>query len=185
MIPRDLRRSRKFKQPKPAVWLVLIVLIAWAIFRTFTDDAAPLAPADLGEGNHHVERVIDGDTLRVSPGETVRLIGVNTPETVKRDYPVEPWGPEASAFTKKFVAGGTVRLQFDRERIDPHGRYLAYVWVGERMLNEVLAREGLARYEPQYRYSPTMKRRFRQAQRAAQDEHRGIWSSRQPAGGRR
>ena len=70
------------------------------------------------------------------------LMGVDTPETVKEDTPVQPWGPEATQFTREFVGDGNsdVRLQFDRERTDRFGRYLAYVWVGDRMLNEELLR---------------------------------------------
>ena len=125
---------------------------------------------------HHVVRVVDGDTLLVDPHARVRLIGVNAPETVKPDWPVEPWGPEASAFTKQFVSGGTVRLEFDDEPLDAYDRYLAYVWVDDRMLNEALLRAGLARFEPDFHYSSAMKRRFRQAQDEARRKHLGIWS---------
>ena len=50
-----------------------------------------------------MQRVVDGDTLLMVGGARVRLEGIDTPETVREDYPVEPWGPEASAFTKEFV----------------------------------------------------------------------------------
>ncbi len=141
--------------------------------------AAP-APPDaepLPSGRYQLEYVFDGDTLLLATGQRVRLIGVDTPETVKRDHPVEPFGPEATQFTREFVAGGEVRLEFDRERLDRYGRWLAYVWVGERMLNEELVRAGLARFEPEYHYSETMKRRFRIAQQEAQSARRGIWST--------
>ncbi len=133
-------------------------------------------PDGLSEGDHRVVRVVDGDTIIVAPHVIVRLIGVNTPETVKPDYPVEPFGPEASRFTHEFLAGGTARLAFDRERRDRFDRHLAYVWVGDRLLNEELIRAGLGRFEPQYHYSDEMKRRFRQAQSQARKEHLGIWS---------
>jgi micrococcal nuclease len=122
--------------------------------------------------------VVDGDTfiLTGSTKEHVRLIGANTPETVKQNWPVEPWGPEASAFTKKFLAGGAVRLEFDGPRRDKYGRMLAYVWVGDRMLNEELIRQGLARAEMQYAYSAAMKARFRKAEGEAKAARRGIWS---------
>src|SRR5262249_34757524 len=99
-----------------------------------------------------------------------------TPETVKPDTPVEPWGLEASDFTKQFLAGGSARLQFDRERVDDYGRMLAYVWVGDKMLNEELLRAGLAHYESYFRYSQTMKRRFAKAEAEAKAAHRGLWS---------
>jgi micrococcal nuclease len=144
--------------------------------RLWTASELPLEPAPLPADVVQVEYVYDGDTLRVAPGERVRLIGVDTPETVKRDHPVEPFGPEATQFTRDFVAGGQVRLEFDRERIDRYGRHLAYVWVEGRMLNEELLRAGLGRFEPEYHYSEAMKRRFRLAQDEARSARRGIWS---------
>ena len=89
---------------------------------------------------------------------------------------MEPWGPEAAEFTRKFLASGPVRLAFDRERVDQYGRQLAYVWVGERLLNEELLRAGLARWEPNYHYQEPMKQRFRKAQKEAQAAERSIWS---------
>lgn len=177
MTARNRLPKRRFNQQRGGAWVLLVLLAVLVVYRLYGERAAPPAAPYLTEGIHRVERVIDGDTLRVAPGATVRLIGVNTPETVKHDHPVEPWGPEASAFTKAFVSAGNVRLQFDRERIDQHGRFLAYVWVEDRLLNEELARRGLARYEPQYHYSPAMKRRFRLAERAAREERLGIWSN--------
>jgi micrococcal nuclease len=154
--------------------VALVVLLAIAAFRLWQDETP--APGPLAEGSYQVERVVDGDTLVLVGGHRVRLIGVNTPETVAPDRPVEPWGPEASAFTRSFVGDQSVRLQLDRERIDQHGRHLAYVWNGNRLLNEELIRAGLGRYEPQFYYSPTMKRRFQKAQDSARRDGVGIWS---------
>ncbi len=143
---------------------------------------APEAPGQrwpddaLAEGQHQVDRVVDGDTLLLRTGQRVRLLGVNSPETVKPDSPVEPWGPEASQFTKRFVAAGQVRLTFDRERLDDYGRYLAYVWVDQRLLNEELIRQGLGRATLRHPYSEAMKRRFRRAQDEARQAGRGLWS---------
>jgi micrococcal nuclease len=143
---------------------------------------APLdTTAPLAEGDYRVVRVVDGDTIIVAPHTRIRLIGVDTPETVKPEHPVEPFGPEATRFSKDFLAGGTARLTFDRERLDRFGRHLAYVWVDDRMLNEELIRAGLGRYEPHFHYSQAMKRRFREAQREAREAHRGIWSQMVPA----
>lgn len=77
-------------------------------------------------------KAIDGDTLEIRLGrrtERVRLIGVNTPETVHPTKPVECFGPEASAHTKSLVPPGTdVWLERDTEARDRYGRLLAYVW---------------------------------------------------------
>jgi micrococcal nuclease len=123
-----------------------------------------------------VQRVVDGDTLLLDRGVRLRLMGVDTPETVKPNVAVESFGPEATQFTRDFVAGGRVRLQFDQERVDRFGRWLAYVWVDDRLLNEELLRAGLARWEPQFHYSLAMKTRFRRAEAAARSAGRGIWS---------
>ena len=69
-----------------------------------------------------------------------------------------------------------MRLQFDKERLDRYDRFLAYVFVGDRMLNEELARAGLARVELKFHYSSTMKNRFRKAEDEARTARRGIWS---------
>ncbi len=135
-------------------------------------------PESMAEGNYRVQRVVDGDTLLLTSGARVRLIGVNAPESVKPDHAVEPFGPEAGQFAKDFVAraGGEVRLVFDKERVDQYGRFLAYVWVGDRMLNEELLRAGLARVERQYRYSPSIKTQFLRAESEARAARRGVWS---------
>lgn len=140
-------------------------------------ERTPVAPTESALGTFRVDRVVDGDTIvLVDRKEHVRLIGANTPETVKPNWPVEPWGPEASAFTKQFLSGGEVRLEFDGDRRDKYGRLLAYVWVGDRMLNEELIRAGLARAELKYHYSAAMKARFRHAEADAHAARRGLWS---------
>ena len=79
-----------------AFWLVLVLLAIWRAY----SPAAPAAPEQLEEGIHEVRRAVDGDTLLLNSGARVRLQGINTPETVKPDSPVEAWGPEASQFTR-------------------------------------------------------------------------------------
>ena len=153
-----------------------MVLLGLLVARFLAGPQPPHPGQPLAEGEYHIRRVVDGDTIIVDPEATIRLIGVNTPETVKPEHPIEPWGPEAAQFTREFLAGGRARLTFDRERVDRFGRFLAYVWVDTQMLNEELVRNGLARFEPQYRYSEAVKRRFRQAQKEAQRGHRGVWS---------
>ena len=156
-------------------WVVIVCLLVvqWAMH----PPESP-GPASLEEGIHVIRRVVDGDTLLLESDARVRLQGIDTPETVREGTPVEPWGPEASQFTKVFVerAGGRLWLKFGRERIDDYGRFLAFAWHGEEMLNEELVRAGLARARLDYRYSGTMKRRLQQAEQEAKAAHRGIWS---------
>lgn len=100
-----------------------------------------------GVGPVPVVGVIDGDTVEVAVAgrrETVRLLGVDAPETVHPDLPVECFGPEAAAFTRSQLLGRTVRLRFDRVRRDRYGRLLAYVEVEGRRFNDALLAGGYA-----------------------------------------
>jgi micrococcal nuclease len=174
--PRRFPRSRS---TLAAIVSTAIVLTLAGVRQWRPEMFSPQADTNQSANGENVKiaRVVDGDTLVLAGSkERVRLIGADTPETVKPNFPVQPWGPEASAFTKKFVSGGKVRLEFDVERRDKYGRMLAYIWVGERMLNEELIRAGLARAELKYRYSAEKKSRFRRAEEEARAAHRGIWS---------
>jgi micrococcal nuclease len=157
-------------------WLVLLALLVLAGLQTWRSYSGDRPNAELPAERATVQRVVDGDTLLLPDHTRVRLIGVNAPESVKPDSPVEPFGPEASDFTKHFIAEGDVRLEFDKERLDQYGRTLAYVWVGDQLLNEELLRAGLARWEKQYHYSDQKKARFRRAEQEARNAKRGIWS---------
>jgi len=126
-----------------------------------------------------VSRVVDGDTVEITPGvsgvEEVRLIGVDTPETVDPSEGVEPYGPEASAYTTEQLAGRKVALEFDVERVDQYDRLLAYVYTGDgQMFNEDLLEEG---YAQAYPYPPNTKYedRFAAAQADARAADLGIW----------
>ncbi|WP_248891501.1 thermonuclease family protein [Bacillus methanolicus] len=125
-----------------------------------------------------VIRVVDGDTVEVrfSNGATakVRLIGVNTPETVHPNKPVEKYGKEASNYTKKRLTNKTVTLEFDVQIKDKYGRLLAYVWIGKELYNETLVKEGYAHVmtiQPNVKY----QKRFLAAERAARKAKKGLW----------
>jgi micrococcal nuclease len=127
-----------------------------------------------------VERVVDGDTIEVNPAvggtQDVRLLGVDTPETVDPTESIEPYGPEASAFTERQLEGERVTLIFDQQKTDQYGRTLAYVRIGgqSETLNETLLQQGYAQLyvvPPNDRYEA----RFSQAQEQARQAQRGIW----------
>ena len=127
-----------------------------------------------------VTRVADGDTIAVSlegRDEDVRLIGIDTPETVDPQEPVQCFGPQASDFTHALLTPGTpVELGFDRERRDVYGRLLAYVYLRGRLVNAMLARRGLARtltIAPNDSLAPLFKRLAGAASAAG----RGLWSA--------
>lgn len=126
-----------------------------------------------------VSEVVDGDTIHIYPAvdglTDVRLIGVDTPETHKPGTPVQPYGPQASAFTTGMLQGKKVALEFDVQKIDPYGRLLAYVWsTPTTMFNETLLRRGyaqLATYPPNVKYVD----QFREDQAEARAAGRGLW----------
>jgi micrococcal nuclease len=121
--------------------------------------------------------VVDGDTVEVRfRGRTidVRLIGIDTPETVDPTQPVGCYGKAASNFTTARVLGERVRLEFDVEHTDRYGRTLAYVWIDGRLFNEVLVRQGFASVST-YPPNVTYVDRFLAAQRVAREQERGLW----------
>jgi micrococcal nuclease len=147
--------------------------------------AASLGGWWLGVSRHEaagpvrVVGVVDGDTIEVIASgrrETVRLLGVDTPETVHPHRPVECFGPEASAFTRSRLLGRTARLTFDRVRRDPYGRLLAYLEMDGRRFNDVLLAGGYAALlviPPNGAHGRTMLERELEARRAG----RGLWGA--------
>ncbi|MCK0515779.1 thermonuclease family protein [Williamsia sp. DF01-3] len=130
-----------------------------------------------------VTRVVDGDTIEVEGPDgatsTVRLIGVDTPETVKPNAPVECFGPQASEYTSTILTGRAVRLEHDQTvgDTDRYDRTLAYVWTVQdrRLFNLALIEAGAAR---EYTYDRTRYRyrnAFRAAQTDAQRDRHGLW----------
>jgi micrococcal nuclease len=127
--------------------------------------------------NALVTRVVDGDTVEVrfrGRDLDVRLIGIDTPESVAPGQPVECYALAASRFTRRELEDERVRLEFDVERLDRYGRTLAYVWRGPELFNETLVRLGyafVATFPPNVRYVD----RLRDAQREARADERGVW----------
>lgn len=127
--------------------------------------------------------VVDGDTIRVQTDAggslTMRLTGVDTPETKHPSKPVQCFGAEASARTAELLPVGTIiDLEQDVQQTDRYGRTLAYVWPagGSQMVNEQLVREGYAlslTIPPNVRYAET----FASAQAEAREAGAGLWSS--------
>ena len=126
-----------------------------------------------------VTRVVDGDTVEArieGEVEDVRLIGVDTPETVKPGEPVQCFGPQASRFTHVLLEGRRVRLVFGAERRDPYDRLLAYAYLDGGFVNATLVRRGLARtltIPPNDRFAPRLRRLEMDAARAG----RGLWGA--------
>jgi micrococcal nuclease len=155
--------------------VLLLVVVALLVLRPWEGDpgAGPTSATAV------VTRVVDGDTIEARIGggvEDVRLIGVDTPETVKPGTPVQCFGRRASDFTHRALEGRRVRLVFGAERRDVYGRLLAYVYLGDRFFNPILVRRGLARtltIPPNDRFAP----RFERLELAAARAGRGLWGA--------
>lgn len=122
-----------------------------------------------------VERVIDGDTIRLTSGERVRYIGINTPELHHPKMPVQYFAKEAKEFNQGLVGGKRVKLEFDVQQRDRFGRLLAYVYVGDIFVNAKLIEEGYAQImtiPPNVKYSDL----FLDLQRKARQEKKGLWA---------
>lgn len=138
-----------------------------------TDATEPTAATSEAGPSARVLAVVDGDTLRGDVGgvvETVRLIGINAPESG------ECLAEAASRRLSELVADRTVTLEVDVSDRDRYGRLLRYVYVGEVLVNEVLVGEGLAiarRYEPDTSRSDGLAA----AQQRAQEDGRGMWAT--------
>lgn len=144
--------------------------------------AAPASDPTMLEANALVERVVDGDTVVVSidgTSEHMRLIGIDTPETVKPNSPVECFGPEASAFTKSLLPEGTaVRVVRDVEARDDYDRLLGYLYRADDGLfvNLEIIRSG---YASLLTFPPNIAHvdEFRAAAEAARRADLGLWVS--------
>lgn len=178
-------------------WGSALLLVAAAVvllrpWESGSNDSGAERPAAVASGT--VVRAVDGDTLEVrfddgQGTEDVRLIGVDTPETVKPDTPVQCFGPQASAFQHRVAEGQRVRLVTGVEPRDVYDRLLAYVYLlpagrlsdnsqrpaqRERFLNAELLRRGLARtlaIPPNIRFAE----RFAALERRAARAGRGLW----------
>ena len=172
---------------RPLVLLGLGLMVAIAVWLTVGNPHAGLPPRlesvpGAVEANGAVARVVDGDTVHITVDhatEIVRLIGVDTPETVDERKPVQCYGPEASARTKVLLPPGTaVRLERDGEARDQYGRLLAYVYRASDGLfvNLALVRDG---YGSVLLIAPnvTYADRFRDAEATARQQGAGLWGA--------
>lgn len=154
-----------FKRVAVYIFVVLIIIFSTScsIFtstNTYTDDEPQ---AGVLYGPYKVVRVVDGDTLVVninSDEVKVRLIGINTPESVHPDKKLNTEeGKLASNFTKSKVENKSVYLEFDEEIKDPYDRTLAYVFLdkeGKTMLQDIILKAGHAKImtiEPNTKYA--------------------------------
>lgn len=154
------------------------------------DTATVLAPQGQIAGPTQIIRFVDGDTVRLivnGAEENVRLIGIDTPETVHPTLGEQPFGREASAFTRSLLTGRELWVEFDVQERDHYGRPLVYLyfpasdgdWLIDglhfRQANLEIIRHGwadISTIPPNVRYADL----YLSASREARDEARGIWA---------
>lgn len=141
----------------------------------------PTWAAENVRGPFPVSRVVDGDTIWVQTDSgrlKVRLIGIDTAETVAPGRPVGCFGPEATAEAERLLAGTSVSLELDPSQgeLDRYDRTLAYVWMANgELFNLTMIRDGFAieyTYDQPYRY----RAQFKAAEKQAQQSGSGMWS---------
>ena len=126
--------------------------------------------------SYEVTRVIDGDTIEVEGEYKVRLIGIDTPETVHPNKPVEFFGREASDKLKEMIEGKEVQLVSDptQDDVDRYGRLLRYVYLDNVDINLEMIKQGYA-FEYTYRVAYEKQEEYKQAQEFAKMNKLGLW----------
>jgi len=151
---------------KRFIIIIIVILIPGVVFA-----AKPCERAT-------VVKVSDGDTVKVvCNGDklTIRLIGIDTPETHRPNTPVQCYGREASQYLKQRLEGKRIRLKYDVERMDKYGRTLAYVYRGGTFINAEMIKKGYAfAYR---RYYHKYKDKFIGYEEKAKRKGRGLWGA--------
>ena len=160
--------------------IVAIVVVLAGLVLASPAQAYPTMPQGV-QGPFTVTKVVDGDTIWVdNNGQRlkIRMIGLDTPETVDPRNPVQCFGLEASARAKTILGGQSVYLETDssQDSVDRFGRTLAYVWTASgRLFNLDMIADGYAfeyTYDLPYRYQAD----FKTAEGDARTQSRGLWS---------
>ena len=139
----------------------------------------PAVQVNPSKTTYKIARIVDGDTFIIDYNgveERVRLIGVDSPESVHPDTTKNnELGKIASDFSKNYLEGKEVCLELDVQERDKYGRLLAYAYVGGQMYNKILLQEGMARaftYPPNIRYNDD----FIEIEKTAREANKGLWS---------
>lgn len=173
--------------------LIFIVLIRIASFNSLpikhqapdpTSTPKPiLATSDNKIETARVTRIVDGDTIEINGNVLIRYIGINTPETMKPNSPVECYGHESSDYNSQLVLGKTVFLEKDVSKTDRYGRLLRYVYIvnpdnphEQLMVNKLLVQNGYAYARP---YPPDIayQDELHQSEQHARDNGFGLWGT--------
>lgn len=179
-IPQEILKKRNIIIIVGFIIFLFAYVYQWQTSRIINLGLPEKTPNTVGV-YYKVTKITDGDTLHImmnGTDETVRLIGINTPETVDSRRVVECFGKEASERMKEIASGEIVRLEYDDSQSlrDTYGRLLAYVYLeGGEMINRKLVAEGYA-YEYTYLTPYRYQKEFKELQRLAKSSNRGLWA---------
>ncbi len=156
------------------------ILISLALALTIVS-AGCGASIGASSGEYRVSKVLDGDTIELSNGKIVRYIGIDTPETRKKvagkwQLAPEPYAIEAKNYNESLVSRKNVRLEFEGDKEDKYGRWLAYVFVGKKMVNEEILKAGFGTI---YLFPKNRKyeERLVLARNEARASREGLWNT--------
>lgn len=173
---------KKFKTITALFILAAVVYGGWFVYPHTNGNRHPADKLVAKTADDfRVIRVVDGDTIVVAidhTPHTIRLIGINTPETVAPNKPVQCYGPEASKHTKELLTDKIVRLEADpsQDNEDKYHRLLRFVFLENENINESLVRDGYAR-EYTYKIPYAYQTEFRADQKAAKKNKLGLWGA--------
>lgn len=162
-------------------WVVFLALVGIATALAYRLGQANIKLNSPTPGYYSVSRFVDGDTIDVNMDgktETVRFIGIDTPETHKPNTPVQCFGPEAANKTKNIIGSQKVRLQADSldTNRDRYGRLLRYVYLADgTLVDKVLIEQGYGFAYTQFPFEKSEE--FKSAEEYAKTTKKGLWAS--------
>lgn len=157
-----------------SVTAFVISLLVLGFTACQSTDKSSQIPND-GHTYYEVEKVIDGDTITVEEIGKIRLIGLDTPETVDRRKPVEYFGKEASQFLTRLVLHEKVRLEYDQNKKDKYKRTLAYVYMADgTFVNAEIIKQGYGFAYTKFPFK--YLEQFRAFEKEAREDKRGLWA---------
>ena len=181
-----MRSAKQFKYIQVAALVITAIIYLGIKNFPFTRPAVVTEKKEF----YYVARVVDGDTIKLSNNERIRLIGVDTPELHYSDKllrdskrsgkdikTIQSLGAKASKFTKDLCLNKKVRLEYDVEKHDRYGRLLAYVYLEDgTFINAKIVEEGFAQVMT---VVPNVKHAdlFLKLQKEAREANRGLWKT--------
>ena len=182
---------RRFRRRPSGLWLSAAALAVLVVVRLAYDffAARDLAPRErpLRDGPCEFIRIVDAENIvvrqssSVQNGDAAREVSIRLLGVVRPRHGISPrdrqFVESAQSFSREFLTVGRPRLQLDKRQLDDDQQFVAYVFVGDRMLNEELARAGFVRIATRPGDSQAMTRRLRAAEDEARRRGRGLWAN--------